>query len=164
MAAPTLPPEHVPNWADVVALLTRWFQANAPGSIPEGTIQIPLVKKPTLVLPFDVETVLVVPKSAAWTPPEDDYRPFVPSPFQKAILEALEGKALRTDALGAAVGDRGRLYKTNGLKELLERGIVEHHKRLGYYRPDAPPPELQEASQDTPGGTTNGRPAEEVRR
>ncbi len=30
---------------------------------------------------------------------------FVPTPFQQAILDALEGKALRTDALGAAVGD-----------------------------------------------------------
>ncbi len=71
--------------------------------------------------------------------------PFVLTPFQQAILDALEGKALRTDALGAAVGDRSRLFKPHGLKELRERGLVDHHDRLGYCRPDAPPPELDEA-------------------
>jgi hypothetical protein len=68
--------------------------------------------------------------------------PFVPNVFQESVLEALEGKALRTDALGAAVGDRGRLYKPGGLKELREAGMVKHHPRLGFYRPDAPPEEL----------------------
>jgi hypothetical protein len=71
-------------------------------------------------------------------------QPFVPSIFQESILEALEGKGLRTDALGAAVGDRSRLYKPGGLKELQAQGWVSHHPRVGYYRKDAPPPELRE--------------------
>lgn len=69
---------------------------------------------------------------------------FVPDPFQTAILTALEGKALRTDALASVVGDRSRLFRkpTGGIPELRKEGLVDHHSRLGYYRPDAPPPEL----------------------
>jgi hypothetical protein len=68
---------------------------------------------------------------------------FVPTPFQNAILDALEGKALRTDALGAAAGDRGRLFRhPGGLRELREQGLVSHHERRGFFRPDAPPEEL----------------------
>jgi hypothetical protein len=69
--------------------------------------------------------------------------PFVPTPFQEAILGALEGTALRTDALGAAVGDRSRLYRPGGLTELREQGLVKHHPRLGFYRPDCPPEALE---------------------
>ncbi len=68
---------------------------------------------------------------------------FVPNQFQESILGALEGKALRADALGHIVGDRSRLYrKPGGLQELRDQGYVSHHPRLGYYRPDAPPEEL----------------------
>lgn len=73
---------------------------------------------------------------------EEEWTPFIPNGFQKGILKALEGKGLRTDALGAAVGDRARLFKPGGLQELKERGLVCHHKSLGYYRPDLPPIEL----------------------
>jgi hypothetical protein len=66
-------------------------------------------------------------------------RPFVPNPFQHRILEALDGRALRTDALGDAVDDRRRLFRPGGLKELQAEGLVNHHDRLGYYRPGAPP-------------------------
>jgi hypothetical protein len=69
-------------------------------------------------------------------------RPFEPSAFQQAILDALDGKALRTDDLGAAVKDRSRLFKAHGLPELRERGLIDHSKRCGYFRPDAPPEEL----------------------
>jgi len=68
--------------------------------------------------------------------------PFVATPFQRGILDALAHKALRTDDLAGEVGDRRRLFKNGGIKELMEQGLVAHHKRLGYYRPDAPPPEL----------------------
>ena len=67
---------------------------------------------------------------------------FVLTPFQEAIMEALEGKALRTRPLGAAAGDPSRLYKKGGLTELRERGLVKHHPRLGFFRPDAPPEQL----------------------
>jgi hypothetical protein len=69
--------------------------------------------------------------------------PFVLTPFQEAILEALEGVALRTRALGAAVGDVSRLYKPGGLQELRAHGLVDHHHRLGFFRPDTPPEQLR---------------------
>lgn len=73
---------------------------------------------------------------------------FVPNPFQRGILEALKGKALRTEPLGDAVKDRRRLFKhPGGLKELREQGLVDHHNRIGYFRPDAPPPALVEAEE-----------------
>lgn len=69
---------------------------------------------------------------------------FVPTATQDAILDALAGKALRTDALAARVDcDRRTLFKPNGIKELVQAGWVRHHRRLGYYRPDDPPPELE---------------------
>lgn len=71
--------------------------------------------------------------------------PFVPTPFQAGILEALDGVAMRTDALAAKIGDRRRLFRhPGGLKELQENGLVDKHDRLGYYRPDAPPAELED--------------------
>lgn len=70
--------------------------------------------------------------------------PFVPTPYQEAILVALEGKALRTDALANVVGDRSRLFRhPGGLRELQAHGLVAHHKRLGFYRPDVPPEALE---------------------
>lgn len=72
--------------------------------------------------------------------PPQEVKPFVPNDFQKGILAALQNKALRTEALGNAVGDRRRLFRDpGGLPELQEAGLVASHPRLGYYRPDAPP-------------------------
>lgn len=68
---------------------------------------------------------------------------FVPNAFQKGILKALAGKALRADELGLAVGDRRRLFrKPGGVSELQEHGLVSHHQRLGYYLTDDPPDDL----------------------
>lgn len=68
---------------------------------------------------------------------------FVPSAFQKGILKALAGVALRTDALCAAVkSDHPRLFRKGGIKELQAHGLVDHHESIGYYRPDEPPPDL----------------------
>ena len=93
-----------------------------------------------------VDAVMALSKSEPW----------VPTPFQTAILNALEGKALKTDALGNATGDRRRLFKPGGIKELKTLAKVRHHRRLGYYRPDAPPPALcgsTSASKGTSVGT-----------
>lgn len=69
---------------------------------------------------------------------------FVPSPVQEAILEALEGKALRQSELEKATGyDRRQLHRKSGREELIDLDKVQHHSRLGYYRPDQPPPELR---------------------
>jgi hypothetical protein len=65
----------------------------------------------------------------------------VPAPVQRRILKALEGKALKADALAkvACGGDRSRLYKKNGLKELRADSLVMHKHGVGYYRPDKRP-------------------------
>src|SRR5262245_32838817 len=83
------------------------------------------------------------PPAAAETP-QSESQPFIPTPFQADILAALEGKALRTDALIAKLDcDRSRLYKRpGGIHELREHGLVGHHSRIGYYSVGAPPPEL----------------------
>lgn len=67
---------------------------------------------------------------------------FIPNAFQKGILDALANKAMRTDALANKVGSRSRLFDEDGLPELVDEGLVCHHKRIGYYRPDAPPAEM----------------------
>jgi hypothetical protein len=74
---------------------------------------------------------------------------FVPTPFQQEILDALEGRALRTEGLASAVGcDRRSLFrKPGGISELQEHGYVKTHKRMGYYRPDSPPEEIFQESQ-----------------
>lgn len=69
---------------------------------------------------------------------------FIPSPLQEQILEALKGKALRTDALANRCGGaRRQLFKDpGGIGELIEEGLVAHHQRLGYYLPADPPDDL----------------------
>jgi len=65
--------------------------------------------------------------------------------FFPETLAALEGRALRTDALAAELDcDRRRLFKPGALKELREHGLVRHDPRLGYYAANTPPPELSE--------------------
>ncbi len=73
---------------------------------------------------------------------------FIPTEFQQELLRALKGKALRTDALAAKLDcPSSRLFKhPGGLPELQEHGLVAHNKRLGYYRPDAPPAEKEGAA------------------
>jgi hypothetical protein len=71
-------------------------------------------------------------------------KPFVGSRLQIAIYKALEGRALTKQALANEVlgGEGTRLYKKNGIKEMIEEGFVVQKDGVGYYRPDAPPPEL----------------------
>lgn len=145
-----------PTWPTVCALLARWLQANLPGTtilevslkLNTGTIlPMPFVAMSSLFPPGLTNSVPVpAPESV------NGWQPFTPRPFQQAILDALAGKALHARALGAKVGDSGRLYKPHGIQELRERGLVELHERLGFWRPDAPPPELeQEAAANIPG-------------
>lgn len=78
--------------------------------------------------------------------PPIDENTFVPNPTQEAILTALQGKGLRTDALASKCDcNRRSLFKDpGGIPELQEEGLVAHHPRVGYYRPDAPPPNLSQ--------------------
>jgi hypothetical protein len=62
-------------------------------------------------------------------------------PLQQNILLALDGKALKKQPLADIVcaGEGTRLYRKNGIKELMTIGRVAHKNGVGYYRPDAPP-------------------------
>jgi hypothetical protein len=74
---------------------------------------------------------------------------FIPGTNQKVMLEAMTGKALRTSQLEAAVGDKRRVFDDpGGIQELIREKLVRHHKRIGYYRVDAPPPELPPPEDD----------------
>jgi hypothetical protein len=68
--------------------------------------------------------------------------PFIPSPLQQAILEALDGVALKKAPLAdkACGGEGTRLYRKHGINELKAKGLVDHKNGVGYYRPDSPPP------------------------
>jgi hypothetical protein len=91
-----------------------------------------------------------IPQLASGPPPPPTMPPtrFVPTPFQKGILHALDGQALRTSDLAHKVGNRRKLFvHPGGLRELQAQGLVAHHHRLGYYRPDAPPPAPKDAEE-----------------
>jgi hypothetical protein len=68
-------------------------------------------------------------------------RVFVPTPRQKAILKALDGRSLKKQQLAneACEGEGTRLYRKGGIHELRSLGLVEHKPGIGYYRPDRPP-------------------------
>jgi hypothetical protein len=118
------------TFADVLDTVRRYVADNLPGCLAES-LSITLVGGRRIEHPLPA----VARASEAALP-------FVPSPFQRAILKALDGVALRTDALGAAVGDRSRLYRQGGLQELRERGLVGWHKYLGFYSVKSPPAAL----------------------
>ncbi len=129
------------------AILGRWQQANLPGTLTVE-VSLRLATGAVLPMPFVAGQTIQLPTPAVPAPPADDWQPFVPTPFQRAILAALDGKAMHARALGTAVGDASRLYKPGGVQELRERGLVELHARLGFYRPDVPPQEISDAEQN----------------
>jgi hypothetical protein len=81
-------------------------------------------------------------------PPHPQPPAFEPTDYQVRILEALEFRALRTDALAAALGgDRRRMFRRpGGIHELREAGLVALDPRRGYYRTDAAPDGVGEDS------------------
>lgn len=77
---------------------------------------------------------------------------FIPSALQTCILECLDGNAMRSRPLAKKLHiDQSRLYKPGGIKELINEGKVRTHSRIGYYRPDAPPPKFADALNNTVG-------------
>ena len=98
---------------------------------------------PTLKLPKTERTCRVTddpPKAGSGSPPAAS-GPFIPTPLQKAILAALAGQALKKQALADLIckGEGTVLYREGGIKELRALGLVEHKRRIGFFRPDAPP-------------------------
>jgi hypothetical protein len=69
---------------------------------------------------------------------------FIPNSNQELILRATNGHALRTDALAnkSGVGRRQLFQDPGGIPELMAEGLIKHSKRIGYYRPDALPPDI----------------------
>jgi hypothetical protein len=117
-----------------------------PGELPEELI-IPVAgrKKP---LRFNAPRLRVATPPADPGGREGDPPPAGEEPssdlteLQLKILAALEGKALRTDALAHRCGcDSGRLFRKKGaLPDLRRLGMVDHSHHLGgFFRPDAPP-------------------------
>ena len=76
--------------------------------------------------------------------------PLILRPLQREILKALTGRALKKMALAAKVcggeANGNILYRPGGIKELMARGIVKWESGVGFYRPDAPPPDAIVAS------------------
>ena len=72
---------------------------------------------------------------------DEESKPDEPkTPLQKTILAKLDGKGLTKEALAAACQcEPSRLYRPGGIRELMETGEVENKRKVGYYRPDAPP-------------------------
>ncbi len=132
-----LPPQGI---EELVALLAAHLRREHPGVEPEEMLVYCRGRKRPICLYVKgpVEPPLVATSAPQMTPPA-----FVQTAYQDAIMDALDGVALRTDPLGAAVGDRSRLFKPGGLSELRKAGRVAHHPRLGFYRPDRLPPELE---------------------
>ena len=94
-----------------------------------------------VVLDDGEQVRLPVPEVAATAPQPARGQAFVPNDVQAGILEALDGKAMRTDQLANKVGcDRRQLFRRpGGVQELRDAGLVNHHDRHGYFRPDCPP-------------------------
>jgi hypothetical protein len=82
------------------------------------------------------------------SPASHQVLPFIPTAFQRRILEALGGKALTATKLQMAIGcDRKTLYKRGlkGPKGLMAHGkVVNIRSAGGYFRPDAPPAKIAE--------------------
>jgi hypothetical protein len=68
--------------------------------------------------------------------------PFIPTERQQKILDILNGKSKKLDQLAELLKVVPTTLSGRDLKELKEAGRVRHCKRVGYYRPDAPPPDL----------------------
>jgi hypothetical protein len=98
---------------------------------------------------LDAHLITATPHDArreANTAPVQAAVQFIPNPFQQLILEKLDGRALRTDGLCTKTSERRQLFrKKGGIHELKRVGLVAHHERVGFYRPDAPPPHLAKA-------------------
>jgi predicted Rossmann fold nucleotide-binding protein DprA/Smf involved in DNA uptake len=120
---------------DLAARLRAWVALHAAG----GKVHLEADLEDGLVKRLLIDHA---PPAAAQLDRPAAAEQWVPTDNQLAILDALEGKALKTESLVRASGvERRTLFRE--LPELRERGLVQSHPRLGYVRPDAPPEELR---------------------
>lgn len=127
--------QKVPTTDDVISTVYRWSRAKCPQTVP---MHFEIILADGRRIPFPLIDDPLANQSQV------DNGAFIPSATQEMILEALDGKAFRTDALAREVGcSRSLLFrKPGGMAELLTEGLVEKHDKLGYYRPDSPPDEI----------------------
>lgn len=139
-------PNNPITWPEVCAVLALWQQQQLPGTVTV-MVTLHLGSGETVPLPFVAGADLPTLDHAAGPEEPQEPEPFLPKHYQRRILAALDGVALHKLPLAAEVGDR--LYKPNGIRELMEHQMVRKDERYGYYRPDRPPPEL--ANQESEG-------------
>jgi hypothetical protein len=115
---------------EIAELLTGWAWAHWVANNWGGQ------RVRALALLEDVEALADPP------PPVDTAAlPFIPNELQERILDALNRKALKLDALVNLLKVDRKTLCTYGLNELKAQGLVCTNRRVGgYYRPDAPPP------------------------
>lgn len=94
----------------------------------------------------DPITLPVLSPCCSASAPAESSRTFAPNAFQDRICDALAGKLLTAEQLGEAVGDRRKLFRPGGVRELMEAGWVRKRPGGGYYMPDDPPDGLAENS------------------
>jgi hypothetical protein len=106
---------------------------------------------------WDLEDILFYARYRRWPIDSDEKKsnlvaesvsnqpPFVPSWFQRRVLDALNGKVMTADKLQSHLHcDRRNLYR-DGLDPLKKAGLLLNDRRVGgYYRPDTPPQEFAE--------------------
>ncbi len=120
------------------AAKSRWLREH--GMIEDGMSDLPLGLA-LIRIARDLGREIRVKLSTA-TPSRQEGTPFVPSTPQRRMLAALDGKALRlADWIKASGVERRNFMRAK--KELIEIEAVKHLPRLGFYRPDRPPPEFQ---------------------
>lgn len=129
-------PASAPSNQELFEMVASWLRVNYPGENGETLLIVLHGRAAPIRLPLPLLSATLATNG---TPT------FEPTVFQLAILDALAGKALRVDALAAAVKDRPKLYRDpGGLKELERQDLIRHSKRAGYFRPDAPPEGMDE--------------------
>lgn len=132
-------PPSSPDFGELQALVRSWLERYYP-AWRSATVRADVGEPESLAMPIPREWASRNERSPVQTTSE---HPFIPTQLQVNILEALDGKAMRTDTLARACEvERTRFYKPGGLKDLQELGKVAWHERIGYYRPDSPPEEV----------------------
>jgi hypothetical protein len=126
---------------DLAAVVRAWVKQHSPGS---GKVHIEVDLTDGNVDRLAVDWKPAATANVGARVSADPLADFKPTDAQLAVLEALECKALKTPQLEAATGlEHSHLFKAlRGLRRpLLDPPLVDIDKKLGYYRPDAPPPE-----------------------
>lgn len=108
------------------------------------------LSRPRIGLTEFGRTLLAIKRTAAIDRGASIPKSFHPTLRQQVVLSALDGKAMKVTTLAFATKiNRRHLYDRGAqrgvLSDLRDRNLIVLHNRLGYYRPDSPPPELKES-------------------